>query len=238
MAAGAGGAAARGLAAALGGLARPGGGRGLAAAASAAAAEAAELPDLPYGYGELAPAVVGEIMELHHSKHHATYVKGLNAALEQQADAQARGDVSALVALQPALKFNGGGHLNHSIFWTNLCPPDHYAPPEGGLAEAIDAQFGSLAGLQAEMSAKTAAVQGSGWGWLGYDRAEGLMKITTTANQDPLLATTGLVPLLGIDVWEHAYYLQYRNVRPDYLREIWKVVNWQNVSERLAAAQA
>jgi len=223
-----------GLRAALGGLARAGPQRGAAAAAGAAA----ELPDLPYGYGELAPAVVGEIMELHHSKHHATYVKGLNAALEQQADAQARGDVSALVALQPALKFNGGGHLNHSIFWTNLCPPDRWTPPEGGLAQAIEAQFGSVEALQAELSAKTAAVQGSGWGWLGYDRSEGLMKVATTANQDPLQATTGLVPLLGIDVWEHAYYLQYRNVRPDYLREIWKVVNWQNVAERLAAAQA
>lgn len=126
--------------------------------------------------------------------------------------------------------------MNHSIFWTNLCPPRDWAPPAGDLASRIEGQWGSLDALTAEFSAKAAAVQGSGWGWLGLDRATGRLAVETTPNQDPL-ATRGLVPLLGIDVWEHAYYLQYKNVRPDYLKEIWKVVNWRNVGERLAAAE-
>jgi len=135
-------------------------------------------------------------------------------------------------------QFNGGGHLNHSIFWENLCPPSEYAPPEGELATMIDAQFGSLDALQTKMSAATVAVQGSGWGWLGYDKESGALKIATCANQDPLEATTGLVPLFGIDVWEHAYYLDYKNVRPDYVKAIWQIANWKDVAARLSAAKA
>ena len=208
-------------------------------AASAARRTQFTLPELPYAYGALEPAVSGEIMEIHHAKHHNTYVTNLNAAHEKLAAATAAGDVSAAIALQGAIKFNGGGHLNHSIFWASLAPPScgGGAPPGGALADAIAAQWGSLDALQAQMSAQTVAIQGSGWGWLGYDKAAGRLAIATCANQDPLEATTGLVPLLGIDVWEHAYYLQYKNVRPEYVKAIWGVVNWADVAARYDAAK-
>jgi len=165
------------------------------------------LPELTYGYGELEPVISGEIMELHHSKHHNTYVTNLNVAMDKLGDAQAKGDVTGVIAAQAAIKFNGGGHLNHSIFWQNLAPPSKGggAPPTGALAAAIDAKFGSLDALKENLTAMTVAVQGSGWGWLGCD-ASGALALATCANQDPLQATTGLVPLFGIDVWEHAYY--------------------------------
>jgi Fe-Mn family superoxide dismutase len=178
-------------------------------------------------------------MELHHQKHHNTYITNLNMFMEKQLDAEAKGDVSGMIANQQALKFNGGGHLNHSIFWKNLAPPS-----KGGgewvagsaLSNKIEAQWGSADNFKTVFSAATVAVQGSGWGWLGYDKASDSLKIATTPNQDPLTASTGLVPLLGIDVWEHAYYLQYKNVRPDYLKEIWHVINWNDVSTRLDEA--
>lgn len=197
------------------------------------------LPDLPYSYDALEPVISAEIMTIHHSKHHATYVTNLNACLEKYAEAEAKKDVAAMVGLQGAIKFNGGGHVNHSIFWTNLAPTSCGGgePPSGDLLSAIDKSFGSVDSLIATMSAQSVAVQGSGWGWLGYDKASDSLKIATCANQDPL-STTGLVPLLGIDVWEHAYYLQYKNVRPEYLKKIWEVVSWSNVAQRYAAAKA
>ena len=206
--------------------------------ASATVGGPAKLPDLEYDYGALEPVISGEIMELHHSKHHNTYVTNYNNAMEQHEDAAARGDTAAMIALQGAIKFNGGGHVNHSIFWTNLAPAGNGGggEPTGELATAIDSAFGSFEAFKTKFSATTAAVQGSGWGWLGYDAASGKVVIQTCANQDPL-STTGLVPLLGIDVWEHAYYLQYKNVRPDYLNAIWDVVNWNNVAERFNAAK-
>ena len=139
--------------------------------------------------------------------------------------------------LQPGIRFNGGGHINHSIFWTNLAPASAGGggAPSGKLASLIDSEFGSFEDFKAKFAAQTAAVQGSGWGWLGYDAASGRVAFKACANQDPL-STTGLVPLLGVDVWEHAYYLQYKNVRPDYLNAIWDIVNWSNVEERLANA--
>jgi superoxide dismutase, Fe-Mn family len=192
------------------------------------------LPDLPYAYDALEPVISGEIMELHHSKHHNTYVNNYNALVEKATD-----DVAGDIALQSAIKFNGGGHVNHSIFWTNLAPISEGGgtPPTGELLEAIKKEFGSLEQFIAQFSAKTAAVQGSGWGWLGYDAGKKRLAIETCANQDPL-STKGLVPLLGVDVWEHAYYLQYKNVRPDYLKAIWQVINWSNVAERYKTAIA
>jgi Fe-Mn family superoxide dismutase len=195
-----------------------------------------KLPDLPYGFGELQPTISAEIMEIHYTKHHAAYVTNLNKALEQYAEAEAKNDMQKMIALQQAIKFNGGGHINHSIFWTNLCPEKHASPPSGELLSAIEAEWKSLDKFIADFNTATAAVQGSGWGWLGYNKGSGRLQITTCANQDPL-STTGLIPLLGIDVWEHAYYLQYKNVRPDYLKAIWKVVNWKNVAERYADAK-
>ncbi|KNC53479.1 superoxide dismutase [Thecamonas trahens ATCC 50062] len=197
------------------------------------------LPDLPYEYSALEPVLSGEIMELHHSKHHQTYVNNLNAASEALDSAIANNDVSKQISLQSAIKFNGGGHLNHSLFWTNLAPTSEGggAPPEGALAEAIDAQFGSLDAFITKFNATTAAVQGSGWGWLGYNKETKQLQIAQCANQDPLEATTGLVPLLAVDVWEHAYYLSYKNDRAAYLKNIWKIIDWHNVSERFALAK-
>ncbi|KAI8465008.1 MAG: superoxide dismutase [Mn] [Monoraphidium minutum] len=215
------------------------GARGAAAAAfsTTGGVAAYKLPELPYAYGALAPVISGQIMELHHAKHHAAYVSNLNKALEEYADAEAKKDLPKMISLQAAINFNGGGHINHDIFWTNLAPEKDCRPPGGELLQGITARWGGLDKFVAEFNAKTAAVQGSGWGWLGYNKASGGLEIATCANQDPL-AKTGLVPLLGIDVWEHAYYLDYKNVRPDYLKAIWRVVNWGNVEQRLAAAKA
>ncbi|KAL0382208.1 UNVERIFIED_CONTAM: Superoxide dismutase [Mn], mitochondrial [Sesamum calycinum] len=218
------------------------------------------LPDLPYDYGALEPAISGEIMQLHHQKHHQTYITNYNKALEQLDAAIAKGDASTVVKLQSAIKFNGGGwknlcplscnvhfdsifvmvrlfgigHVNHSIFWKNLAPIREGGgePPKGSLGWAIDNHFGSLDALIQKMNAEGAALQGSGWVWLGVDKESKHLVVETTANQDPLVTKgPSLIPLLGIDVWEHAYYLQYKNVRPDYLKNIWKVVNWKYASD-------
>ncbi|XP_048392771.1 superoxide dismutase [Mn], mitochondrial isoform X1 [Stegostoma tigrinum] len=193
------------------------------------------LPDLPFDYGALEPHISAEIMQLHHSKHHATYVNNLNITEEKYAEALAKGDVTAQVSLQPALRFNGGGHINHSIFWTNLSP-NGGGEPAGELMETIERDFGSFEKFKENMSVISVGVQGSGWGWLGYSKNSGRLQLAAASNQDPLQGTTGLIPLLGIDVWEHAYYLQYKNVRGDYLKAIWNVINWENVGERLKAA--
>lgn len=192
------------------------------------------LPDLPYDYNALEPVISAEIMQLHHSKHHQTYINNLNAAEEKLHEAKEKGDVSTIIGLAGALKFNGGGHINHSIFWSNLCPSG--GEPEGALLEAIVRDFGSVEAMKSQLSAATIAVQGSGWGWLGYNKQKGQLQIATCANQDPLEATTGLIPLFGIDVWEHAYYLQYKNVRPDYVKAIWKIANWKDIAARYQTA--
>ncbi|EGG14327.1 superoxide dismutase [Cavenderia fasciculata] len=196
------------------------------------------LPDLPYDYKALEPVIAGEIMEIHHKKHHQAYVTNLNASLEKYAAAESAKDVAAMIGLQSAIKFNGGGHVNHSIFWTNLAPKNAQGgvSPSGPLADAINQQFGSLEKFIEKFNAQTVAIQGSGWGWLGYDKANSKLVISSCANQDPL-STIGLTPLLGIDVWEHAYYLQYKNARADYLKNIWQIVNWSNVAERYSKAK-
>lgn len=194
-----------------------------------------KLPDLPYDFSDLQPVISAEIMELHYKKHHQGYVTNFNTALEQLAAAEKKNDVAATIALQSALKFNGGGHVNHSIFWTNLTPPKKASPPQGILLDAISHDFGSLQNFTSQMTAQTVAIQGSGWGWLGYNKTSKRLEIATCANQDPL-STKGLIPLLGIDVWEHAYYLQYKNVRLDYVKGIWTIINWSNVAERYAIA--
>ncbi|KAK7497218.1 hypothetical protein BaRGS_00011512 [Batillaria attramentaria] len=194
------------------------------------------LPDLPYDYNQLEPYISADIMKLHHQKHHATYVNNLNVAEEKLAEAVAKNDVSAIIALQPALKFNGGGHINHSIFWEVLTPKGA-EEPKGDLLEQICQDYGSYENMKKELVTATVGIQGSGWGWLGYNPISGRLRIATCANQDPLQATTGLVPLFGIDVWEHAYYLQYKNVRPDYVNAIFNIVNWDNVTKRLQDAK-
>ncbi|KAL8594159.1 hypothetical protein ACOMHN_018099 [Nucella lapillus] len=194
------------------------------------------LPDLPYDYNALEPYISADIMMLHHQKHHATYVNNLNVAEEKLAEAMAKNDVQAVISLQPALKFNGGGHINHSIFWEVL-DPQGGGDPDGDLKAQICQDYGSVENMKKELTAATVAVQGSGWGWLGYNPLSGRLRIATCANQDPLQATAGLVPLFGIDVWEHAYYLQYKNVRPDYVKAIYNIVNWKSVAKRFAEAK-
>ncbi|XP_042514054.1 superoxide dismutase [Mn], mitochondrial-like [Macadamia integrifolia] len=192
------------------------------------------LPDLAYDYGALEPFVSAEIMKLHHLKHHQTYITNYNKSLELLEEAMAKGDSSTVVKLQSAIKFNGGGHINHSIFWKNLAPANEGGgePPHGALGWAIDEDFGSLEFLVKKMTAEGAALQGSGWVWLGLDKELKKLVVKTTPNQDPLVTQgASLVPLLGIDVWEHAYYLQYKNVRPDYLSNIWNVMNWKYAQE-------
>ncbi|VDL89328.1 unnamed protein product [Schistocephalus solidus] len=201
-----------------------------------AAASKHTLPDLPYDFNALEPTISSDIMRVHYEKHHATYVNNLNVAEEQLAEAIHKNDVTKMISIQPALRFNGGGHLNHSIFWKNLCPKGG-GEPSGPLADAIKRDFGSFENFITRMTAKTVAIQGSGWGWLGLCPVSKRLQISTCANQDPLEGTTGLKPLLGIDVWEHAYYLQYKNARPDYVKAIWSIINWKDVEARFIAAE-
>ncbi|KAI8977220.1 Manganese/iron superoxide dismutase [Mycotypha africana] len=194
------------------------------------------LPDLPYKYDALEPYISGNIMEVHHAKHHQTYVNGFNAAEEKLENAFKSKDLTEQLALQNALKFNGGGHINHSLFWENLAPHGKGGGdlPKGALASEIEKQFGSFDDFKKKFNAAAVGVQGSGWAWLGYNKEAKRLEIATTPNQDPLLHLT---PLLGVDVWEHAYYLQYKNVRPDYLNAIWNVINWEVVAERFSKTQ-
>jgi len=199
----------------------------------------AKLPDLPYDYNALEPVISAQIMQLHHSKHHNAYVTNYNKAVEELLDAQAKGDHSKICSLQGAIKFNGGGHINHSIFWTNLAPKNKQGgtlPGSGSkLSQQVSRDFGSFDNLIAEFTKKAGSIQGSGWGWLAYNKSTKSLILQEQPNQDPLILT-GHIPLLGIDVWEHAFYLQYLNNRPEYLKKIWEVVNWSNVEERYLAA--
>jgi superoxide dismutase, Fe-Mn family len=195
------------------------------------------LPDLGYHFNALEPFISAEIMEIHYTKHHQAYVTNFNVALEKTLDAQSKGDLSTVLSLQQALKFNGGGHINHSIFWTNLVAHSHGGGhlAQGPLHTKIIQDFGSLEQLKEKMSAMALALQGSGWVWLGYDKGMKRLVLASCSNQDPV-ALMGYVPLLGIDVWEHAYYLQYRNVRAEYIKNIWNIINFKNVEDRFLAA--
>ncbi|MGO2752085.1 MAG: superoxide dismutase [Pseudoclavibacter sp.] len=192
------------------------------------------LPDLAYDYSALAPSISGEIMELHHSKHHATYVKGANTALEQLAEARESGNLANVNKLEKDLAFNLGGHVNHSIFWTNLSP-NGGGQATGSLATAIDEQFGSFDKFVAQFTAVALGVQGSGWAVLAYDVLGEQLAIFQLFDQQGNVPF-GLVPLLMLDVWEHAYYLDYRNVRADYIKAFWNIANWENVQQRYDAA--
>ncbi|KAG5442560.1 Superoxide dismutase [Mn], mitochondrial [Clonorchis sinensis] len=200
-------------------------------------AQAHKLPDLPYDFNALEPTISAEIMRLHYNKHHATYVSNLNIAEEQLAEAMAKNDITKAISLQPAVRFNGGGHINHSIFWHNLSPKGG-GTPKGSLSNAIAADFGSFEEFKSKLSALTIGIHGSGWGWLGLNPITKRLQLATCANQDPLEGTTGLKPLLGIDVWEHAYYLQYKNVRADYVKAIWNIINWDDVAARFDSARS
>ncbi|KAI2622280.1 iron/manganese superoxide dismutase domain-containing protein [Xylaria nigripes] len=196
----------------------------------------ATLPDLPYDYGALEPHISGKIMELHHKNHHQTYVNGLNSALEQIGEAKAIGDEAKAATVAPMLNFHGGGHINHSLFWENLAPANKNGggEPSGTLKSAIDRDFGSFERFKNLMNVTLAGIQGSGWAWLAKDKAAGTLQIISRANQDPV--TGNYVPLMGIDAWEHAYYLQYQNRKVEYFNAIWNVINWKTVASRLEKA--
>ena len=195
------------------------------------------LPAFPYAYDALEPAFDARTMEIHHTKHHQTYVNNLNAALEGHADLAAK-SIEDLVAnlkdlpesIQTAVRNNGGGHFNHSFFWESLQAPSAEAAIPASLKSRLEADFGSVEAFK-ESFAKAAATRfGSGWAWL-VDR-DGHLEVLSTANQDTPLEL-GLKPLLGLDVWEHAYYLHYQNRRPDYIQAFFSVVNWDKVASRL-----
>ncbi len=194
------------------------------------------LPALGYDYGALAPHISATIMELHHSKHHQTYVTGANTALSQLAEARAAGNLANVNKLSKDLAFNLGGHVNHSIFWTNLSP-DGGDKPTGELASAIDDAFGSFDAFVAHFTAVALGVQGSGWAILAWDSIGQNLIIEQLFDQQGNIAAT-TVPLLMLDVWEHAYYLDYKNVRADYVKAFWNIVSWENVQARFTAAQS
>jgi Fe-Mn family superoxide dismutase len=194
------------------------------------------LPDLPYDYGALAPHIAPEIMELHHSKHHNTYVTALNQTLEKLAAAREADDYGSIVGLERTLAFNLGGHVNHSIFWTNMSP-DGGDKPTGDLAAALDEHFGSFDRFRAHFTAAATTIQGSGWAILAHDRLGGRLLIHQLYDQQAQLPA-GQTPIVMLDMWEHAFYLQYRNVKPDYVKAWWNVVDWADAERRHAAATA
>lgn len=198
-----------------------------------------ELPSLPYATSALEPHIDQQTMEIHHGKHHNAYVTNLNKALEGHADLQSKSIEELLQSLdslpesiRTAVRNNGGGHWNHSLFW-KLMSPNGGGAPTGELAAAIDAAFGSFDNFKTQFQTAGAGRFGSGWAWL-VTAADGTLSITSTPNQDtPLME--GKTAILGVDVWEHAYYLKYQNRRPDYLAAWWNVVNWEEVARLYAA---
>ncbi|EMF0084699.1 superoxide dismutase [Enterococcus hirae] len=198
------------------------------------------LPDLPYAFDALEPYIDEETMHLHHDKHHNTYVTNLNAAIEKHPELGEKtieellSDMDAVPTdIKTAVRNNGGGHANHSFFW-KIMAPNAGGEPTGAIKEAIDEAFGDFATFKEEFKKAAAGRFGSGWAWLVLEN--GKLAITSTANQDsPLME--GKTPILGLDVWEHAYYLKYKNVRPDYIEAFWNVVNWEEVNNRLSTAK-
>lgn len=192
------------------------------------------LPELGYDYAALEPHISAKIMELHHSKHHAAYVAGANTALENLAAAREAGDFSKVNQFSKDLAFNLGGHTNHSIFWKNLSP-NGGGVPEGELAAAIDDAFGSFENFQKQFTAVATGIQGSGWAVLAYDTIAGRLTTFQLFDQQANVPVA-TVPLLMIDMWEHAFYLDYLNVKADYVKALWNIIDWSNVSARLENA--
>lgn len=192
------------------------------------------LPDLTYDYGALSPSISGEIMELHHSKHHAAYVAGANQALEQMAEARDSGNFANLPKLEKDLAFHLGGHTNHSIFWKNM-GPNAQDLPSGELAAAIQEFFGDYDKFVAQFNAAALSIQGSGWALLSWDAVGSRLNINQLYDQQGNVSVL-TTPLLMIDMWEHAFYLDYKNVKGDYVKAFWKIVNWADVEMRFDAA--
>ena len=193
------------------------------------------LPELPYDYAALEPHISGTIMELHHDKHHANYVGGANTALEKLEAARESGDFAAINLYEKNLAFNLGGHTNQTIFWQNMTP-DGQGRPEGELAAAIDEYFGSFEKFQGQFAAAALGLQGSGWGILAWDALAGrLVTFQLTDQQGNIPVAT--IPLLMLDMWEHAFYLDYQNVKADYVKAWWNIVNWDDVAARFERAR-
>ncbi|MEN9993147.1 MAG: hypothetical protein RLY83_717 [Actinomycetota bacterium] len=193
------------------------------------------LPELSYDYAALEPSISARIMELHHSKHHAAYVAGANAALEQLAEAREKSDFTWVNKLQKDLAFHLSGHINHSIFWTNLAPTNSDRP-EGELATAISEFFGSFEAFQAHFNATAMGIQGSGWAFLAWDSVGEKLIIEQLYDQQSNVAT-GSIPLLMLDMWEHAFYLDYQNVKGDYVKAFWNIIDWTNIAARFESAR-
>ncbi|WP_045517644.1 superoxide dismutase [Neobacillus niacini] len=199
-----------------------------------------ELPQLPYAYDALEPHIDKETMNIHHTKHHNTYVTNLNNALQGNEELLSKSVEEVIAnldavpeAARTAVRNNGGGHANHSLFWQILAPNGGGAPT-GELADAISSKFGSFDSFKEEFAKAATTRFGSGWAWLAVSNGE--LEVSSTPNQDsPLME--GKTPILGLDVWEHAYYLNYQNRRPDYISSFWNVVNWDEVSKRYNAAK-
>jgi Fe-Mn family superoxide dismutase len=200
-----------------------------------------QLPKLPYSYDALEPYIDARTMEIHHTKHHQTYINNVNAALEKY-PALAEKSVEDLIRdlnavpeeIRTVVRNNGGGHANHSLFWT-IMGPKAGGEPSGELADAIKSAFGGFDGFKDQFSKAAAGRFGSGWAWLSVDKS-GKLVLSSTPNQDSPLSE-GLTPILGLDVWEHAYYLHYQNRRPDYIAAWWNVVNWKQVASNFASAK-
>lgn len=193
------------------------------------------LPELPYDYSALEPHISARIMELHHSKHHQAYVDGANNALAQMEEARANNSFGSINKLEKDLAFHLGGHVNHSIFWTNL-QGHGAATPEGEISAAISEFFGSYEGFTAHFTAVAMGIQGSGWAVLSWDPVGNRLIIQQLFDQQANTAQ-GTTPLLHLDMWEHAFYLDYQNVKGDYVKAFWNIVNWENVSRRFMAAR-
>jgi Fe-Mn family superoxide dismutase len=194
------------------------------------------LPDLPYDYGALEPHLSGQIIELHHDKHHAAYVAGANTALEKLAEAREKGEFGSLTGIEKNLAFHVSGHLLHSLYWQNMSP-DGGGEPEGELAAAVVEDFGSVDALKTQMSQVIATVQGSGWAALSWEPVgQRLVVHQVLDHQDNVAA--GSLPIFVIDGWEHAWYLQYKNVKADYVTAFWNVVNWADVATRFAKVRS
>jgi len=201
------------------------------------------LPELPYAYDALEPHIDAKTMEIHHTKHHQKYTDTLNATLEKcSSDIQGK-DILEILAdlsqvpddLRKSINFNGGGYDNHKLFWNNM-KPNGGGEPGGAIADAISASFGNFADFKEQFSSKTVPIQGSGWGWLVFNPSSSKVEYKAMTNQTSP-RTEGLIPLLGCDVWEHAYYLKYQNKRPDYIAAWWNTVNWDEVESRFSKAK-
>jgi Fe-Mn family superoxide dismutase len=194
-----------------------------------------KLPELTYDYSALEPHISARIMELHHSKHHQAYVTGANAAIDAMAEARANNNFANLPKLQKDLAFNLGGHVNHSIFWQNLSPEG--GEVAGNLSAAIDEYFGSFDAFKNHFSAAAVGIQGSGWAYLAWDALGNRLVIGQLYDQQGNLAM-GNIPLLMLDMWEHAFYLDYQNVKADYVKAFWNIVNWADVAKRFDSIKA